>query len=120
MKVELRKSFRFEAAHHLPLAPEGHRCRHLHGHGYRVEVVVEGEIDPQRGWFVDYGDILRFCEPLRKELDHHILNDIPGLEAGTAEILSVFIWKRLAPVVPGLKAIVVHETETSSCTCFGP
>ena len=53
MKVELRKSFRFEAAHHLPFAPEGHRCRHVHGHGYVVEVAIEGYLDPKRRWLLD-------------------------------------------------------------------
>ncbi len=119
MKVELKKSFRFEAAHNLPFAPEGHRCRNLHGHGYVVDVVVEGEIDPKHQWFVDYGEILNACQPVKQMLDHKRINDIPELEAGTAEMLSVFIWNHLQGTVPGLKAIVVHETSTSSCTYRG-
>ncbi len=120
MKVELRKSFRFEAAHSLPFAPEGHRCRHVHGHGYRVEIIVEGDVDPERYWFVDYGDILAACEPVRRDLDHKVLNDMPGIESGTSEMLSVYIWNRIVEAVPGLKGVVVHETDTSSCTYFGP
>ncbi len=119
MKVELRKSFRFEAAHHLPLAPEGHRCRNIHGHGYVVDVMVEGEVDPERGWLVDYGEILRLCEPIKKQLDHKLINDISGLEAGTAEVLSVFIWNALKPQRPELSAVTVSETATSSCTYRG-
>lgn len=119
MKVELKKSFRFEAAHRLPFAPEGHRCRNLHGHGYVVDVVIYGEVDPQARWFVDYGDILLACEPIRQDLDHKTINDVPGLEAGTAEMMSVYIWNRLKDKLPGLKAVVVHETSTSSCTYYG-
>jgi len=119
MIVELKKSFRFEAAHHLPFAPEGHRCRKLHGHSYVVEIVVEGEIDPERMWFVDYGDILSQCEPVRKELDHKTINEIPGLESGTAESLSIFIWNRVVGQVKGLKEVIVRETTTSSCTYRG-
>ncbi len=85
-----------------------------------VEVVVEGTVDPESRWFMDYGDILSVCEPVRLDLDHKVLNEIPGLEAGTAEILSVYIWNRILDQVPGLKAVVVHETSTSSCTYFGP
>jgi len=119
MKIELRKSFPFEAAHHLPTAPEGHKCRHLHGHSYVVEIVVEGEVDPDSNWVIDYGDILKICEPVRATLDHKVLNDIPGLEAGTAEMLSVFIWKAVRDSLPDLKAVTVKETDTSSCTYRG-
>jgi 6-pyruvoyltetrahydropterin/6-carboxytetrahydropterin synthase len=119
MKVELRKSFRFEAAHRLPFAPEGHRCRQIHGHSYAVEVCVEGAVDPARQWLVDYGDILAACMPVKERLDHHLLNDVPGLEAGTAEALSVFIWNAIRDRLPGLKEVTVRETETSSCTYRG-
>lgn len=119
MKVELHKSFRFEAAHRLPNAPDGHRCRNLHGHSYVVDVVVEGEVNPDRSWFIDYNDILALCEPVRLRLDHHTVNDIPGLESGTAEMLSIYIWNELKPKLTGLKEIVVHETTTSSCTYRG-
>jgi len=119
MRVELRKSFRFEAGHHLPFAPEGHRCRKLHGHSYEVEVTVEGEVDPQSQWFVDYGHLMQVCEPVRQELDHRTLNDLPGLEAGTAEMLAVFIWRRIEGRLAGLKEVTVRETATSSCTYRG-
>ena len=42
MIVRLSKTFHFEAAHDLPTFPDGHKCRRLHGHSFRVEVVVEG------------------------------------------------------------------------------
>jgi 6-pyruvoyltetrahydropterin/6-carboxytetrahydropterin synthase len=119
MKVELRKSLSFEAAHHLPNAPDGHRCRQVHGHSYVVEVVVEGEVDPVRGWFIDYGEIARVCEPIRIELDHKLLNEVPGLEAGTAEMLALHFWNRIAGRLPGLREVVVRETPTSSCTYRG-
>jgi len=119
MKVELRKSFRFEAGHYLPFAPDGHRCRNLHGHSYTVEIVVEGDVHPEHKWFVDYGVILEKCEPIRKKLDHGVVNNIPGLEAGTAEMLSIYIWNELRPQIEGLKEVIVRETNTSSCTYRG-
>jgi 6-pyruvoyltetrahydropterin/6-carboxytetrahydropterin synthase len=119
MKVELRKSFRFEAAHHLPFAPEGHRCRNVHGHAYVVEVAVEGEVDPKHRWLIDYGEILRICEPVKNQLDHKLINEIPGLESGTAEDLSIFIWNAVVDKLPGLKEVTVRETITSSCSYRG-
>ena len=41
MNVELRKEYRFEAAHFLPQVPPGHKCARMHGHSYRVEFTLE-------------------------------------------------------------------------------
>jgi hypothetical protein len=57
MKLELRKTFQFEAAHLLPHLPPDHKCRRLHGHSFQAEIVVAGECDPKLGWVMDYADI---------------------------------------------------------------
>lgn len=119
MQVELVKSFQFEAAHSLPTFPEGHKCRRLHGHSFRVDVQVAGAVDPARGYLIDYGQIQEACEPIRRQLDHYCLNDIEGLENPTAENLAAWIWTRLKPALAGLTAIVVHETCTSRCVYRG-
>src|SRR5438270_11002204 len=46
MRARLTKDFTFEAAQTLPNAPEGHKCRKMHGHSFKVEVTVEGEVNP--------------------------------------------------------------------------
>lgn len=120
MRVELTREFHFEAAHRLPMVPPEHKCFRMHGHSFRVEVCVAGEIDPKLGWFVDFGEIAATVEPLLKqELDHRTLNDVPGLENPTSEVLCGWLWKRLQPLVPGLLAITVHETCTARCTYRG-
>lgn len=120
MRVRLQRVFRFEAAHQLPTFPEGHKCRRLHGHSYRVRISICGEVDPARGYLMDYGDIKAACEPVRTALDHHFLNEIPGLENPTAENLARWIWERLSPRLPLLEAVVVDETCTSRCEYRGP
>ncbi|MGH8169774.1 MAG: 6-pyruvoyl trahydropterin synthase family protein, partial [Steroidobacteraceae bacterium] len=50
--------------------------------------------------------------PLHEALDHRYLNEIPGLENPTSE--------RLAPRLPDLSRIVIHETCTSGCEYRGP
>lgn len=120
MRVELTKEFTFEAAHRLPMVPAGHKCARMHGHGFRVEIVVAGEIDEKLGWLVDYADITAVVDPIvRGELDHRTLNDVPGLENPTSELLCVWLWRRLAPALPGLASVTVHETCTSRCTYRG-
>ena len=119
MEVELVKTFRFEAAHSLPHVPPGHKCSRLHGHGYRLDIHVTGEPDPRTGWLMDFGDIKKALAPILEDLDHHCLNDIPGLANSTSEILSQYIWNRLHPTLPALSAVTVWESDTSRCIYRG-
>lgn len=119
MRVRLTRDFTFEAAHLLPNAPEGHKCRRLHGHSFRVEVTVEGEVDPRSGWYLDYAVIRDAVEPLRKQLDHYYLNEIPGLENATSEHLAGWLWERLKPALPSLAKVTVHETCEARCEYEG-
>ena len=116
MQAELVKTFRFEAAHSLPNVPAGHKCSRLHGHSYRIDVHVTGHPEPETGWVIDFGDIKRVVEAVLDELDHRNLNDIPGLANSTSEMLGEYLWRRIAPDLPGLSAITIWESETSRCT----
>ncbi len=113
------RKFAFEAAHLLPQAPEGHKCRRLHGHSFKVEVVCEGEIDPETGWLLDFAEIKQAFEPLVQRLDHRYLNEIEGLENPTAENIARWIWARLKPPLPLLSQVTVAETCTARCEFMG-
>ena len=119
MHVRLLKQFHFEAAHDLPTFPADHKCRRLHGHSFRFDVVVEGEVDPDKGYLIDYGDIKAACEPIVRELDHYYLNEIEGLENPTSENLARWLWQRIKPLLPLVTCITVHETCTSACEYSG-
>lgn len=118
--MEIYKSFTLEAAHRLPNVPAGHKCARVHGHSFRVELHVAGDIGEDTGWVMDFGDLKAAFMPLYDQLDHHYLNDVPGLENPTSENLAVWIWDKLKPALPGLSAVVVHETCTSGCRYTGP
>lgn len=119
MHFRLSKSFTFEAAHWLPTFPEGHKCRRMHGHSFRVDVIVSGDVAPERGYLIDYGDIRTAIAPIERALDHHLLNEVPGLENPTSEMIAKWIWDRLKPTLHGLAEIVVHETCSSRCEFRG-
>lgn len=119
MKMELRKSFQFEAAHLLPRLPKSHKCRRLHGHSYNVEIAVAGECDAKLGWLMDYADISAAFRPLWTKLDHRYLNEVPGLENPTSEEIAAWIWKRLKPRLPLLTEVVVAETCTARAVYRG-
>ncbi len=120
MKMDLRRTFQFEAAHLLPHLPESHKCRRLHGHSFQVEIVVTGEVDPAFGWVMDYADVKAAFKPLWERLDHYYLNEVKGLENPTSENLAIWIWNELKPRLPLLSEVVVAETCTAKCVYRGP
>jgi len=103
-----RIRFTFEAAQTLPNLPEGHPCRRLHGHSYRVEIGAE-----------DLGSLMPRLRELHSELDHRCFSDIPNLEEATSERLCAWIWKRLARHQDDLRVVVVQETATARCIYYG-
>ena len=119
MKVELRKTFQFEAAHLLPNLPTSHKCRRLHGHSFQAEIAVAGECDPKLGWLMDYADISETFKPLWEQLDHRYLNEIPGLDNPTSENIAAWIWDHLKLKLPRLTEVIIAETCTSKCVYRG-
>lgn len=117
--MEIFKEFTIEAAHWLPHVPEGHKCRRMHGHSFRVRISVAGPVDDPLGWVIDFADIKAAYQSIEDQLDHRCLNDVPGLENPTSENLARWIWTRLHPQLPGLSKVLVRETCTSGCVYQG-
>lgn len=71
-RVSVAKEYlSFSAAHFITLA--GHQCESLHGHNYRVSVTVEGPIDPECGFVVDFGVLKRIVKPYVQAVDHRVI-----------------------------------------------
>lgn len=119
MQAELVRTFEFDAAHSLPAAPEGHKCRRMHGHSYRVDIHVAGEVDNETGWVMDFDVIGWAVGPVIDALDHRCLNEVPDLPNSTAEMIARYIWERIAGKLPGLSVVVVWESDRSRCIYRG-
>jgi len=119
MTVTLTRDYAFEAAHFLPRVAEGHKCRRMHGHSYKIRVTLVGAIDAETGWLVDFADVDRVVEPVLGELDHQVLNEVPGLDNPTSELLAVWLWHRVAARLPALAEVEVGETADSRCAYRG-
>lgn len=115
--VTISKRFDFDAAHHLPNVPAGHKCGRPHGHTYVVEVILRGEVKEPAGWFVDYADIATAWAPIGDDLDHRDLNKIDGLENPTTENLVKWIWDRLHLSVVGRYLLRIRVFESSTTWC---
>ena len=105
--MDLVVDFRFCAAHRLPLHPG--RCQRLHGHSYRMQVVVSGNPDGRSGMVVDFYEVEAAVEPVVQALDGTCLNEV--LMTPTAEAISVYLWRRIVPHLPGLSELRLFETD---------
>ena len=109
-RMRIGKEWLFEAAHHLPYVPDGHKCKRPHGHSYRLTISFEGIVDERAGWFLDYGALKPIGEWVKHTLDHRNLNDL--IENPTAENLCLYVCEQL-PVgewTPYICAVRINET----------
>jgi 6-pyruvoyltetrahydropterin/6-carboxytetrahydropterin synthase len=109
MRARLSSKFHFESAHFMPNYPEGHPNRSFHGHSFTGEVVIESEVDPASGMVMEHETLDRRVKEIVSQLDHKLLNDIPGLETPTSEYITKWIFERLKPAVKGLKEVSVSR-----------
>lgn len=105
MKVTLIKEFYFEAAHSV--CNSGATEESLHGHSFKVEIVLEGEVVTEEGWLIDFGVIKKHFLPLLEQLDHSHLNDIEGMDSTSPDGIAKWIRERMAPHLSCLKDIIV-------------
>lgn len=112
-RMEIYKEFSFDSAHFLPNVPDGHKCKEMHGHTYKLKVFIEGELDPVLGWIMDFKDLKDALLPVIDQLDHKLINNIRGLDNPTAENITVWIWNQIKPQLPLLSRIELYETPTT-------
>ncbi len=116
-RMRLEVELHFAAAHRLPRY-EG-PCFRMHGHNYKLFVVIEGEVDPGTGMIADFGEVRRVVqEQVLARVDHRTLNDL--LENPTAENIARWLWEALAPHLPGLAEVRLHEVPDSCVVYRGP
>ena len=136
--LRITKEFRFEGAHAL-LDYDG-KCRHIHGHSYRLMITVEGvpslrEGDPKIGMIMDFGDLKDIVEThIVKHFDHALLlrrnaplaEEISGAYQDvllldfqpTCEQLTLHfadILKKIITIPNSLYSVRLYETPTSWC-----
>ena len=99
-QLTLSQRFFFDAAHTLRREIESEGSRRIHGHTYHAEVSVSGPLDPATGMVIDLGLLRERLQAVREHLDHHLLDDVPGLGIPTLENLCLFISHALADLRP--------------------
>ena len=96
MKAQIIKTIYVEVARRIN--PSQADASNYTGNSYRIDLFAEGEVDTSLGWVIDYTDMKDFFEPVRKQLDHCCLNDIPALKEDTSpEAIEDWIHEQLRP-----------------------
>ena len=119
--MRIYKDFHFEAAHYLPSATPGSANARIHGHSFRARVTLEGEPDPATGYVVHFDELAAGIADAQDDLDHRLLNEVPGLESPTLERIALWLWNRLDNRVPGLAEVVIaRDSCNEGCAYTGP
>lgn len=121
--IEVSKTIVFDAAHHLPETPPDHKCSGMHGHTWKLRVWVTGDVDPVKGWIVDFHELDRIChEHAISKLDHKVMN--LTIHNPTTEHLAMWIYGAVAEPIAGAGArvtrIEIQEGEDCWCTLTIP
>lgn len=116
--ARIGKVVTFEAAHQLP--HHAGKCARLHGHSYRAELVLEGEVLPAdgssgEGMVVDFSEVKAAWELVHRNIDHAFLNDVlpPDFQPTTAENIAAYLLDVLSVPLRQLVAVRLWETATS-------
>jgi 6-pyruvoyltetrahydropterin/6-carboxytetrahydropterin synthase len=107
MEMLLSVDFMFSAAHQLEFVESN--CKRMHGHNYKLRLVLAGTPSPKTGMIRDFDEIKkRVWETVLVEVDHMNLNAV--LDNPTAENILEWMWPRLEKVIPGLCELSLWET----------
>ena len=116
---EISQRFYFDAAHTLQREIEAQGSKRVHGHTYHAEVFVQGQLG-DNGMVMDLGLVRQALKEVREQLDHHFLDEVPGLGPATLENLCLFIWHALKPSLPGLSAVQVERHSIGDKCLYRP
>jgi 6-pyruvoyltetrahydropterin/6-carboxytetrahydropterin synthase len=119
---EIKVIGEFSSAHKLK-SYKG-KCENLHGHNWKVELIVAGEILNSIGLLVDFQILKKKLNIVLKNLDHKNLNLIPFFrdKNPSSENIAFFIYKKMEQILKGyplkVKKVTVWENEKQCASYY--
>jgi 6-pyruvoyltetrahydropterin/6-carboxytetrahydropterin synthase len=99
------------------------RCENVHGHNFKVRVVIEGEKLDDTGLLVDFLDVKAAMQAVIDRLDHVFLNDVAPFDVKnpSAENIAEYFFTEIArslksAVAVRVRDVTIWETEIQSAT----
>ena len=116
----LTRKYTFQAARKLTKIDKDHICANLHGHTFYVTIKIQGPLNSENDFVMDFFDIDKiFNKSIFEKLDHKYLNNIEGLSSPTTEKLAQWIWNNLIHNLNLLYEVSVFENDLYGCTYRG-
>lgn len=115
--MKLSKQFKFKAEHYIPGHPT---CGKTHSHEYSLEVFIEGEVNPETGMVMDFGDIKSVVnESVISKLENQHLNKVEVdrnklFKIPSAENIVLWMYEQLEPKLKGLYQLKLSETKNNT------
>ncbi|MDP9113799.1 MAG: 6-carboxytetrahydropterin synthase QueD [Acidobacteriota bacterium] len=100
------------------------RCENVHGHNWKVRVVIQGEHLDEAGMLVDFLDVKSFMGQILDRIDHQFLNEIPPFDVvnPSAENIAKYFYQEMmgkledTPVPVRISEVKIWETDIQSAT----
>jgi len=100
------------------------RCENVHGHNWKVRVVIEGEKLDATGMLVDFLDVKSFMGEILDRIDHQFLNEIPPFDVinPSAENIAEYFYQQMTgrlaetSVPVRIREVKIWETDIQSAT----
>lgn len=111
--MQVRKQYKFEAAHFLPRHTG--KCKDMHGHSWKVDVEITGRLNKDTGFVFDFDQLDEWVEPLINRFDHKLLNCF--VRYPSSENIAIHFVHELRANIPfaesdNIERIVVQVSET--------
>lgn len=89
------------------------KCENVHGHNFRVQVLIEGERLDETGLLVDFIDVKETMRSIIDRLDHVFLNDIPPFDVKnpSAENIAEYFYQEMARGLKSALPVRVREVK---------
>lgn len=120
---EIKVITHFAAAHQLRNFRG--KCEQLHGHNWKVEVVLRGESLNDEGLLIDFQELRDITNGILEELDHSFLNELPTFkdQNPSSENIAAYIFKELRHRLDGnhidITKVTAWESD-SACASYIP
>ncbi len=108
--MRIEKLFRLEASHRLP--KHVGKCYNLHGHSWRIKVAVDGEVDPESGFVMDFSTLGSLVKPVVEFMDHKHFNWF--ITNPTSERIAELMGFMLEPLLGKFAVLTVEVSETEN------
>ena len=102
------------------------KCENLHGHNWKVELRIKGEVLDNTGMLLDFGDVKVILKEILGYLDHKNLNELSPFDRinPTSESVAQFIHEKASEMLADygrdilVHSVTVWESATSRCEYF--